>query len=167
MIGNNQASIRAFGLVLLMLAAPLAGCFGEDEVEEIKVSDIFLIDAKNPSEVSLNAGEYHEFILIGEGQRLVVPVDVFLIVNGTLVQSGEIRVGDEGQIGGQILTTPYTTEANLTLLHPDGLSTLLEIPMLEGIPIVNGEEWFEKMDFITSVCSDSTQCGGYINRWMG
>ena len=98
MVGNNQASIRAFGLVLLMLVAPLAGCFGEDEVEEIKVSDVFLIDAKNPTEISLNAGEYHDFILVGEGQRLVVPVDVFLIVNGTFVQSGEVMVGDEGQI---------------------------------------------------------------------
>ena len=28
-------------------------------------------------------------------------------------------------------------------------------------------EWFDKMDFITSVCTDSTLCGGYINRWMG
>jgi hypothetical protein len=167
MLGNNQASMRAFGLVLLMLVAPLSGCFGEDEVEKIEVSDVFLIDAKDPSEISLNAGEYHDFILVGEGQRLVVPVDVFLIVNGTLVQSGEIMVGDEGQIGGKILTTPYTTEANLTIYHPDGLSTLLEIPMIDGTPIVNGEEWFEKMDFITSVCSDSTQCGGYINRWMG
>ncbi|MDG1539294.1 MAG: hypothetical protein P8Q40_05125, partial [Candidatus Poseidonia sp.] len=97
---NNQASLRAFGLVLLMLVAPLAGCFGEADTEEVKVSDVFLIDAKNPAEISLNAGEYHDFILIGEGQRLVVPVDVFLIVNGTLVQSGDIRVGDEGQIGG-------------------------------------------------------------------
>ena len=117
MLGNNQASLRAFGLVLLMLIAPLAGCFGENEAEEVEVSDVLLIDAQDPSEISLKAGEYHDFILVGEGQRLVVPVDVFLIVNGTLVQSGEIKVGDEGQIGGKILTTPYTTAANLTIYH--------------------------------------------------
>ena len=117
MLGNNQASLRAFGLVLLMLIAPLAGCFGENEAEEVEVSDVFLIDAQDPSKISLNAGEYHDFILVGEGQRLVVPVDVFLIVNGTLVQTGEIKVGDEGQIGGKILTTPYTTVANLTIYH--------------------------------------------------
>jgi len=167
MRGNNQALLRAFSLILLMLLAPLAGCFGEEEVERVEVSEILLIDAKNPMEVSLNSGEIHQFMLEGEGQRLVVPADIFLFVNETLVNDGEIVVGEEGQIAGQILTTPYTTEANLTLYHPDGQSTEIDIPILEGTPIVSGEEWFQKMDFITSVCSDSTQCGGYINRWMG
>jgi len=46
-------------------------------------------------------------------------------------------------------------------------SQILDYETVEGTPIVSGKEWFEKMEFITSVCSDSSACGGYVNRWMG
>ena len=43
----------------------------------------------------------------------------------------------------------------------------IDITVGAGTPIVNGQEWFDKMEFILSVCADSTECGGYIKSLDG
>ena len=48
-----------------------------------------------------------------------------------------------------------------------GRTESIKLPTTEGMPIVNGEDWFKQTDYITSVCTDTTKCGGYVNRWMG
>ena len=55
----------------------------------------------------------------------------------------------------------------LTIVHDDGTGDTYELAVTNGTPIVNGKEWMDKMEYITNVCPDTTQCGGYINRWMG
>ena len=48
---------------------------------------------------------------------------------------------------------------------------MFSLPIENGTPIINGQEWFEKMDYIT--CDPvidgrpSAECGGYNDRWMG
>ena len=74
--------------------------------------------------------------------------------------------GDE-ILNGKILTTPYVESTVLNIVYADGSGTTIDLVVENGTAIVNGQEWFDKMEFILSVCSDSTECGGYINRWMG
>jgi len=126
-----------------------------------------LIDGESPTDVTLLTGQWHEFVLRGKGQALTVPDDVMLFLNGTYQRNGMVQVTDELEVRGSILTTPYTTNASFVLNHPDGRTTSILIRVAEGLPIVNGEEWFEQIDYILSVCTDNTECGGYVNRWMG
>ena len=153
-------------IVLLLLGASLSGCFGGKEETETPVSSILQIDFENPSDAILRTGEWHQFSLEGNGYTLDVPDDVLLFVNDTIIPKGVVTVTEE-KMNGLMLLTPYVSEVNLTLTHPNGKNDVVAIEVVNGTPIVNGEEWFEKMDYITSVCSDSSQCGGYINRWMG
>ena len=153
-------------IVLLLLGASLSGCFGGKEETETPVSSILQIDFEDPSDAILRTGEWHQFSLEGNGYTLDVPDDVLLFVNDTIIPKGVVTVTEE-KMNGLMLLTPYVSEVNLTLTHPNGKNDLIAIEVVNGTPIVNGEEWFEKMDYITSVCSDSSQCGGYINRWMG
>ncbi len=50
-------SLRAFSLITLMLMAPLAGCFGENEKEAQDAGEIFLIDFTPAGELPLRSGE--------------------------------------------------------------------------------------------------------------
>ena len=160
-------SLSAFGLIVLMLMAPLAGCFGEAENNSTGQEDAFMIDFLPAGEAPLRAGEWHTFTLEGEGTRLVVPQDVLLFVNNSVVPLGVIQVQDANLLNGKILTTPYVTATTLTVVYADGTASTIDLEVGNGTPIVNGEEWLDKMKFILNVCTDSTQCGGYINRWMG
>lgn len=167
---DNMQTLKAskgLFLVLLMLLASLSGCFGEeDSKDQPTASSVFQIDFSPPEDVTLRTGEWHEFILQGDGRSLSVPTGVMLFVNGSVLPNGYVTVTGD-QINGKFLLTPYVEEAKLTIIHPDGTGEALEMPITNGTPIVNGEEWLDKMEFITSVCTDSTECGGYINRWMG
>jgi hypothetical protein len=169
MLGQIMQAARAskgLFLVLLMMLASLSGCFGEAEVEQVPVDSVFQIDYSSPDSVELRTGEWHEFVLKGEGRSLSVPTDVMLFVNGSVLPNGFATVEGE-QLVGKILLTPYVEEVKLTIVHPDGTGDSFEMQVTEGTPIVNGQDWMQKMEFITSVCADSTECGGYVNRWMG
>jgi len=158
--------LSALLLVAIFCLAPLSGCFGEEEIEKVDPSSVLQIDFVNPSDAIIRTGEWHEFTLKGEGYSLMSSSDVLMFVNNSYVLSHQIDGNDE-TILGKILTTPYTTEVILSLMHPDGSIDSIEVELTSGTPIVSGEAWFEKMDFITSICSDSTECGAYVNRWMG
>ena len=160
-------SVKSFAIIAIIFLAPLAGCFGDNETPIIDLKEILLIDYLAPGEVTIKSGQWHDILLDGDGYRLQAPIDVLLFVNGTIIVDGMIEAVGDDVLKAKLLTTPYTTDANLTLIHPDGATSKVELVMEEAIPIVNGEDWFEKMDFVTSVCADSTLCGGYINRWMG
>ncbi|DAC63285.1 MAG TPA: M28 family peptidase [Candidatus Poseidoniales archaeon] len=153
-------------IVFLLLGTSLSGCFGAKDMRMKSVESILQIDFEDPQEIVLKTGEWHQFAMEGNGYTLEVPDDVLIFVNDTIIPDGMITVTDE-KISGLLLLTPYVTEVNLTLSSPEGLSETIYMEVANGTPIVSGEEWFQKMDFITSVCADSTQCGGYINRWMG
>ena len=167
-MGSNMSkSVQSFAIVAIIFLAPLAGCFGDTESPTVNLKDIILIDHLAPGEVTIKTGQWHDILLDGDGYRLQAPKDILLFVNGSIVTDGIIEVVGDNILNAKLLTTPYTTDANLTLIHPDGSSSNIILEIEEAIPIINGEDWYQKMDFITSVCSDSTQCGGYINRWMG
>ena len=158
--------VSAFVLTTLFIIAPLAGCFGDDEAADIVPEDSLQIDFIDPQDAVLRSGEFHDFTLEGKGNAISTEPDVMIFINGTYVVSHSVMVEDN-TVYGQFLTTPYVTEVNITFMADDGQSEIIKVPITEGTPIVNGEEWFRKIDFITSVCTDTTKCGGYVNRWMG
>lgn len=161
----NRA-MSALLLATIFVLAPLAGCFGEDEVEKIDPSSVLQIDFVDPASAVIKTGEWHDFTLEGKDWAISTESDVLLFVNGTYVVDHVVYGGEE-TVKGLILTTPFTTGVNITLIGSDGTSQVIEVALTNGTPIVNGKDWFDKMEFITSVCSDSSKCGGYINRWMG
>jgi len=159
--------LLALSLVLLMASASLAGCFSTDAEEPQPIADeVLTIDFLPPQEALIRSGEWHDFTLQGNGRMLHVPNDVLLFVNGTF-QVNSMAMVEGDLLHGKLLTTPYVEEITIELMHADGFREEVELAITEGTPIVNGEDWYEKMDFITSVCDDSSKCGGYINRWMG
>ena len=163
---HRLSALRGGFLVLLMLCAPLSGCIGEkDGIENDEIGD-FLIDSMKPSQAKLYTGQWHDFLLVGQGKAISVPTSVMLFVNGTVISNG-YAVVEGDQLTGRLLLTPYSNNVILTIVDSDGKGKSYEMDIEQGTPIVSGKEWFTKMDYITSVCGDSNECGGYINRWMG
>ncbi len=161
---NRQ--LVAILLTTIFFIAPLAGCFGEEENSTVEIEGIFYIDFQHPSKAVMKLGEFMPFTLEGEGNAIMTQPDVMIFVNDTYVKSHKVMVLDD-LVHGYLLTTPYTNGVNITFMDSDGRSEIIQVETAEGTPIVNGEEWFDKMEFITSICADSTECGGYVNRWMG
>jgi len=165
---DGQRVLYASTMMCLFLFASLSGCFGEEEIESFESEDILLINGMKSDDTTMFRGELHDFIL--RGKNIVMSTDapdVLFFINGSIVPSGMVSSDDTDVLSGLILTTPYTEEVTLELMNEDGFKTNVIIPIENGTPIVNGEDWYEKMEFITSVCSDSSECGGYVNRWMG
>jgi len=165
---DGQRVLYASTMMCLFLFASLSGCFGEEEIESFESEDILLINGMKSDDTTMFRGELHDFIL--RGKNMVMSTDepdVLFFINGSIVPSGMVSSDDTDVLSGLILTTPYTEEVTLELMNEDGFKTNVIIPIENGTPIVNGEDWYEKMEFITSVCSDSSECGGYVNRWMG
>ena len=150
----------------IFIIAPLSGCFGEEEQSVVKAEENLTINFLTPDNAVAKAGEFTSFTLEGNGNAIMTEADALLFVNGTYIKSHSIMAEDE-MVFGQILTTPYSTNLNITFMDSSGRTEVIQIDVGEGTPIITGAEWFEKMDFITSVCADTTQCGGYVNRWMG
>ena len=167
MVSIMSKSVKSFAIIAIIFLAPLAGCFGENEKESQEAGDVLLIDFAPAGDFPLRSGEWHTFTLEGEGTRLVVPEDVLLFVNNSVVPLGVIQVPDDSLLSGKILTTPYVTSTTFTLVYADGTGTTVDLEVENGTPIVSGQDWFEHMEFILSVCADSTKCGGYVDRWMG
>ncbi len=165
---ERQRVLYASTMMCLFLFASLSGCFGEEEIESFESEDILLINGLKSDDTTMFRGELHDFILRGKNMvmRTDAP-DVLFFINGSIVPSGMVSSEDMDILSGHILTTPYTEEVNLELMNEDGFKTSIIVPIENGTPIVNGEDWYDKMEFITSVCSDSSECGGYVNRWMG
>lgn len=165
---ERQRVLYASTMMCLFLFASLSGCFGEEEIESFESEDILLINGLKSDDATMFRGELHDFILRGKNMvmRTDAP-DVLFFINGSIVPSGMVSSEDMDILSGHILTTPYTEEVNLELMNEDGFKTSIIVPIENGTPIVNGEDWYDKMEFITSVCSDSSECGGYVNRWMG
>ena len=161
-----QASVRAMLLVSLMFLAPLAGCFGEDEVAQHDTDAALTIDGRPASEAVLRAGEWHDVLLMGEGMRISASAhDVLLFVNGSLDLDSSVPVNGD-RVLVQLLTTPYTTNVELTLFDDEGRKTVFNPPIENGTPIVSGAAWYEKMEYI--LCDvPSDDCGAYQGRWMG
>lgn len=165
-MGMHARTPSVLLMVFLLLGASISGCFGEKESAKLDVDSILQIDFSSPSEAILKTGEWHQFTLEGDGESLSVPSDVLIFVDGVAIPGGIVTVTNE-KLNGRLLLTPYANEVNLTIISKDGVEERVPMNVENGTPIVSGEEWYEKMDFITSICPDSTQCGGYVNRWMG
>ena len=153
-------------LVGLMVLGPLAGCMSEEAPEAIKADAVLTIDGRPASEATIEAGAWHELILIGDGLRISAPADdVLLFVNGSLDIDSSVPV-DGDRVSLRLLTTPYAEEVLLVMYDAQGRSSTLDIPVVNGTPIVSGTEWFEKMEYI--LCDvPSDDCGAYKMRWMG
>lgn len=145
---------RAMALLMLtvMIAAPLAGCLGSAEASTGN------LDLDLHGEVI--RGAMTEFTLSGNG-RLTVPPTVLLVVDGTVSAAGFLDVSGE-DVRARLLIPPTTMNATVNV---GGEDVVLDI--IDGEKILSGADWFAKMEFITSVCSDGSECGGYVNRWMG
>jgi hypothetical protein len=165
---DGQRVLYASTMMCLFLFASLSGCFGEEKIESFESEDILLINGMKSDDTTMFRGELHDFILRGKNMVMSTDApDVLFFINGSIVPSGMVSSDDMDVLSGHILTTPYTEEVTLELMNEDGFKTSVIVPIENGTPIVNGEDWYEKMEFITSVCSDSSECGGYVNRWMG
>ena len=93
--------------------------------------------------------------------------DVLIFVNGTYVKSHSVMVED-ATIYGQILTTPFATDVNITFMSDDGQTEIVKVAVTEGLPIVNGEDGLRKIDFITSVCLTQRSVAAIMSTsWMG
>ena len=149
-----------------MVVAPLSGCFGDNETLEVNLNDVLTIDGLAPSEAVVRAGEWHEVLLLGEDLRISAPAhDVLLFVNGVIDIDSSVPVEGD-RVALRLLTTPYTEEVELTIYAKDGTKSVYNPPVENGTPIVNGEDWYEKMDYITCD-TPSDDCGSYNFRWMG
>jgi len=166
--GQNMqgSSLKSLLLVSVLLSASMSGCFGEDSDENENGIAGFQIDFTDASNAELRGGEWHTFFLTGNGRSISVPNNVMMFIDDIIIPNGYAMVDGE-QINGKLLPIPYAEQVSITIVEADGKGKSFEYTISEGEPIVSGEEWFDKMDFITSVCADSTKCGGYINRWMG
>ena len=159
--------VRACLLGLLMLAAPLSGCIGEGELlEEVDLTTALTIDGTSPENAVFRAGEWHDVLLMGEGLRVAAPAhDVLLFVDGIIDIDSSVPVeGDRVLV--QLLTTPYTEHVELVVWAKDGTKSVLNTTVTNGTPIISGEAWYEKMDYITCD-TPSDDCGAYNFRWMG
>ena len=162
----QSSTIKSLLLVLILFSASMAGCFGEDSTDnELDIAG-FQIDFTSAEDAELRGGEWHTFFLAGNGRSISVPNNVMMFIDDIVVPNGFATVNDE-QINGKLLPIPYAEEVSITIVEANGKGKSFEYAISEGEPIISGSEWFDKMDFITSVCTDSTLCGGYINRWMG
>ncbi|MEE3084145.1 MAG: M28 family peptidase [Candidatus Thermoplasmatota archaeon] len=167
MFGGSQATLKAFLLVSLMLIAPLSGCFGEtEETETVDLEVALTIDGTAPSEAVFRAGEWHEVLLMGENLRISAPAhDVLLFVDGVIDIDSSVPVEGD-RVSVQLLTTPYTEHVELVVYATDGTKAVFNQSITNGTPIITGEAWYEKMDYITCD-TPSDDCGSYNFRWMG
>ena len=167
MFGGSQATLKAFLLVSLMLIAPLSGCFGEtEETETVDLEVALTIDGTAPSEAVFRAGEWHDVLLIGENLRISAPAhDVLLFVDGVIDIDSSVPVEGD-RVSVQLLTTPYTEHVELVVYAVDGTRAVFNQSITNGTPIITGEAWYEKMDYITCD-TPSDDCGSYNFRWMG
>ena len=167
MLGGSQASLKAFLLVSLMLIAPLSGCFGEtEETETVDLEVALTIDGTAPSEAVFRAGEWHDVLLMGENLRISAPAhDVLLFVDGVIDIDSSVPVEGD-RVSVQLLTTPYTEHVELVVYAVDGTKAVFNQSITNGTPIITGEAWYEKMDYITCD-TPSDDCGSYNFRWMG
>ena len=167
MFGGSQATLKAFLLVSLMLIAPLSGCFGEtEETETVDLELALTIDGTAPSEAVFRAGEWHDVLLMGENLRISAPAhDVLLFVDGVIDIDSSVPVEGD-RVSVQLLTTPYTEHVELVVYATDGTKAVFNQSITNGTPIITGEAWYEKMDYITCD-TPSDDCGSYNFRWMG
>ncbi|MGB0378333.1 MAG: hypothetical protein ACPGGE_05865, partial [Poseidonia sp.] len=167
MQGSTHATLRALLLVLLMIIAPLSGCFGEtEEVESVDLEVALTIDGLAPSEATFRAGEWHDLLLMGEDLRISAPAhDVLLFVDGVVDIDSSVPVEGD-RINLKLLTTPYTEFVELVVYAKDGTKAVFNQTAGNGTPIISGEAWYEKMDYITCD-TPSDDCGSYNFRWMG
>ena len=167
MFGGSQATLKAFLLVSLMLIAPLSGCFGEtEETETVDLEVALTIDGTAPSEAVFRAGEWHDVLLMGENLRISAPAhDVLLFVDGVIDIDSSVPVEGD-RVSVQLLTTPYTEHVELVVYAVDGTKAVFNQSITNGTPIITGEAWYEKMDYITCD-TPSDDCGSYNFRWMG
>ncbi|GIR76608.1 MAG: hypothetical protein CM15mP78_13070 [Candidatus Poseidoniales archaeon] len=165
--GGSEATLKAFLLVSLMLIAPLSGCFGEtEETETVDLEVALTIDGTAPSEAVFRAGEWHDVLLIGENLRISAPAhDVLLFVDGVIDIDSSVPVEGD-RVSVQLLTTPYTEHVELVVYATDGTKAVFNQSITNGTPIITGEAWYEKMDYITCD-TPSDDCGSYNFRWMG
>ena len=84
-----------------------------------------------------------------------MPNNVMMFIDDVVIPNGFATVTDE-QINGKLLPIPHAEEVRITIVESNGKGKSFEYQVAEGEPIVSGSEWFDKMDFITSVCADST-----------
>ena len=142
MQSSTHTTLRAFLLVLLMLVAPLSGCFGEtEEPETVNLEVALTINGQAPSQAMFRAGEWHDVLLMGEDLRISAPAhDVLLFVDGIIDIDSSVPV-DGDRVNVKLLTTPYTEFVELVVYAMDGSKAVFNQSISNGTPIIRGEAW--------------------------
>ena len=70
-------------------------------------------------------------------------------MNGSMDLDSSVPV-DGDRLSFRLLTTPYTEVVELTI-YDQTAGRPCSPPIENGTPIINGQEWFEKMDYITAI----------------
>ena len=110
----------------IFIIAPISGCFGEEEQSVVKAEENLTINFLTPDNAVAKAGEFTSFTLEGNGNAIMTEADALLFVNGTYIKSHSIMAEDE-MVFGQILTTPYSTNLNITFMDSSGRSEVIQI----------------------------------------
>ena len=140
-MGGHQGAVsRAVLLCLIMLIAPLSGCFGEAENNNVvNINAVLTIDGEPAEDATLRSGEWHDILLVGEGLRLSAPAhDVLLFVDGYIDIDSSVPV-DGDRVLVQMLTTPYTESVELVVWSADGTKTVYNQSLVNGTPVVSGD----------------------------
>ena len=154
MSSSKQRMILAPFMICLFVMASLSGCFGEDDLPSFEAEELLLIGGQKAEQSMMKKGEIHDFILSGTDMKMTTTqADVLFFINGSIVPSGIVTTGDQEVTSGLILTTPYTEQVVLEVMNNQGQTSIINVAIENGTPIVNGEDWYEKMEFITSVCA--------------
>ena len=162
--------VRTLLLLLTpLLLAPLSGCFGgEDEGDGWHALEIAGRIAGAAGTAELERGVFLNWRTETHGEStLELPPQVLFWVGEQLQINGTVRL-PAGTHVGRLLIVPYAdTDIHLTMTA-DGATRELTFPTVNAsTPLVSGVKWHEWIDWILSVCSDQSECGGYVNRWMG
>ena len=111
------STIKSLLLVLILFSASMAGCFGEDSIDNDLDIAGFQIDFTNADDAELKGGEWHTFFLAGNGRSISVPNSVMMFIDDVVVPNGFATVNNE-QINGKLLPIPYAEEVSITMLKP-------------------------------------------------
>lgn len=169
-VSGRASRVRTLLLVLLpLLLAPLSGCLSGDDGGSSLSGHELELDGRPAGEAEVERGVWIDWRTETDGpSTITVPDEVLVYVAGQLDTDGVIELPG-GTHAGRLLIVPYLEGDVLSIdMEADGESWTMDVPTTNSSdPLVSGEAWYTWINWILSVCSDQSECGGYINRWMG
>lgn len=119
---------QALLLVWLMLVAPLAGCFGEDEVDGIRADALEIVEVD-----ALQGGMWQQITLVAK-EDLAVYIPYFIQDPGSLrAQNGTVLDLNQGErVSVNVLFPPRNDEVVFSSVNSDASTGRFEAPINRG-----------------------------------